>query len=169
MAEGNFGGAMVAHTLRTAAPHLPVKIVTASRGKHVRAEPVSALYEQGKVSHAGVFAELEDQMMLMTTQGYEGGASPDRLDALVWALSELMVDPPNAPRAGALGAPRPHAAVRGAAVERLGVEGSTFSQHRLSEQRDCDAVTSSAITLGVQQSGSCSDAQQPRLVRHPCG
>lgn len=91
VAEQNYGGAMVESTLRTADANLPVKLVNASRGKHVRAEPVAALYEQGKVSHAGVFRDLEDQMGLMTTAGYQGSDSPDRLDALVWALTELMV------------------------------------------------------------------------------
>jgi len=63
--------------------------VTASNGKHVRAEPIAALYEQGRVSHLGAFAALEDQMCLMTHEGYQGGGSPDRLDALVWGLTEL--------------------------------------------------------------------------------
>lgn len=91
VAEANYGGAMVESTIRTADRHAPVKLVNASRGKHVRAEPVAALYEQGKVSHVGVFRDLEDQMGLMTTSGYQGGDSPDRVDALVWALTELMV------------------------------------------------------------------------------
>lgn len=89
IAERNFGGAMVEAVLRTAAKHLPVKMVTASRGKVVRAEPVAALYEQGKVSHCGSFTELEDQMTEMTGAGYVGEGSPDRADALVWALTEL--------------------------------------------------------------------------------
>lgn len=90
VAEKNYGGAMVEAVLRTAAKHLPVKLVTASRGKVVRAEPIAALYEQGKVSHVGRFDALEDQMAGMTGAGYFGpGRSPDRADALVWALSEL--------------------------------------------------------------------------------
>jgi hypothetical protein len=72
-----------------AADALPVKMVTASRGKHVRAEPVALLYEQGKVRHLGAFAELEDQMCAMRPDGYAGDGSPDRLDALVWAVTEL--------------------------------------------------------------------------------
>jgi phage terminase large subunit-like protein len=91
VAEQNYGGAMVESTLRTADANLPVKLVSASRGKHIRAEPVAALYEQGKVSHVGTFGDLEEQMGLMTTGGYQGGDSPDRLDALVWALTELAV------------------------------------------------------------------------------
>ena len=91
VAEINYGGAMVESTIRTADPNVAYKQLTASRGKHVRAEPVAALYEQGKVSHVGVFQDLEEQMGLMTTQGYQGGDSPDRVDALVWALTELMV------------------------------------------------------------------------------
>lgn len=92
VAERNFGGEMVAAVLRTASPDLPVKMVTASRGKVARAEPVAALYEQGKVSHIGGFAQLEDQMCAMTPGGFIGEGSPDRADALVWALTELMGD-----------------------------------------------------------------------------
>jgi phage terminase large subunit-like protein len=62
--------------------------VHASRGKAIRAQPVAALYEQGRVSHCEVFAELEEQL---TTWTPESGTSPDRLDALVWSLTELMV------------------------------------------------------------------------------
>jgi phage terminase large subunit-like protein len=90
VAERNFGGAMVEAVLRTAAKHLPVKLVTASRGKAVRAEPVAALYEQGKVSHVGAFDQLEEQMTEMTSGGFVGEGSPDRADALVWGLTELM-------------------------------------------------------------------------------
>lgn len=93
VAEANYGGAMVQSTIKTADPDAPVKIAHASRGKHIRAEPVAALYEQGKVSHAGRLRDLEDQMGLMTTAGYQGGDSPDRVDALVWALTELMLGP----------------------------------------------------------------------------
>ncbi len=88
IAEANQGGAMVEATLRAVDRSVPVKLVHASRGKITRAEPISALYEQHRVHHAGLFAELEDEM---TT--YEPGSqnSPDRMDALVWALTELMV------------------------------------------------------------------------------
>ena len=72
---------------------LPVKMVTASRGKHVRAEPIALLYEQGKVKHVGAFPELEDQLCAMRPDGYAGAGSPDRLDALVWALTELSGPP----------------------------------------------------------------------------
>lgn len=89
VAEANFGGAMVEAVLRTAARHLPIKMVTASRGKVVRAEPIAALYEQGKVSHCGELSALEDQMCSMTGAGYVGEGSPDRADALVWALTEI--------------------------------------------------------------------------------
>ena len=91
VAEVNYGGAMVQSTIRTADANLRFKAVTATRGKHVRAEPVSALYEQGKVHHVGTFSELEEQMGMFTTAGFQGGASPDRVDALVWALTELML------------------------------------------------------------------------------
>lgn len=89
VAEENYGGAMVQYTIRTVDRKIPYKPVRASRGKHVRAEPVAALYEQGKVRHVGAFPELEDQMCSMTRLGYEGKGSPDRLDALVWAITEL--------------------------------------------------------------------------------
>jgi phage terminase large subunit-like protein len=90
-AERNYGGAMVESVLRSAAPNLPVKLVSATRGKHVRAEPIAALYEQGKVHHLGVFSDMEEQMTMTTTAGFQGGGSPDRMDALVWALYELML------------------------------------------------------------------------------
>jgi len=89
VAERNFGGAMVEHTIRTADPTVSYKSVTASRGKVVRAEPIAALYEQGKVSHIGAFSELEDEMCDFGPDGYIGDGSPDRVDALVWALTEL--------------------------------------------------------------------------------
>lgn len=91
VAERNFGGAMVEATIRTAGANVPVKLVTASRGKVARAEPIAALYEQGKVSHVGGLPELEDQMVLFTPEGYMGEGSPDRADALVWGLSEAML------------------------------------------------------------------------------
>jgi phage terminase large subunit-like protein len=64
--------------------------VTASRGKVVRAEPFSALYEEGKVRHAGRFVELEDELTAFSTYGYTGSGSPNRADALIWALTELF-------------------------------------------------------------------------------
>ncbi|WP_422057720.1 phage terminase large subunit [Sphingomonas sp.] len=91
VAERNFGGAMVAAVIRTADPRASFKEVVATRGKVVRAEPIAALYEQGKVSHVGTFPDLEDQMCNFTAAGYVGEGSPDRADALVWALTELML------------------------------------------------------------------------------
>lgn len=91
VAEVNFGGAMVEHTIKTAAPNAPVKVIHTSRGKHIRAEPIAALYEKDKVKHVGRFTNLEDQMGMFTSTGYLGGDSPDRVDALVWALDELML------------------------------------------------------------------------------
>lgn len=88
--EKNQGGDMCAHTLRSVRPDLPVREVWASRGKHVRAEPIAALYEQGRVHHVGGFAEVENQLTQFTSAGYEGEGSPDRADALIWALSELF-------------------------------------------------------------------------------
>lgn len=100
IAEANQGGAMVASVLRAAEISLPLKLVHASRGKVARAEPVAALYEAGRVSHASTFAALEDQLCgLMAGGTYEGpGNSPDRADALVWALSELMLGRTARPR-----------------------------------------------------------------------
>lgn len=90
IAEQNFGGAMVEHVIRTADKNVPFKKVTASRGKAIRAEPISALYEKGAIFHAGRFSELEDQMSNFSTSGYLGDKSPDRVDAMVWAMTELM-------------------------------------------------------------------------------
>jgi len=96
VAEANNGGEMVASVLRAAQAELPLKLVRASRGKSARAEPVAALYERGRVSHAGIFPALEDQMCGMMAGGeYRGpGRSPDRAEALVWALTELMLGHP---------------------------------------------------------------------------
>lgn len=91
IAERNFGGAMVEHVIRTIDPKVAYKEVTASRGKIARAEPVHALYEQGKVSHVGSFPQMEDQLCMMTPDGYAGEDSPDRADAMVWAVTELML------------------------------------------------------------------------------
>ncbi len=93
VAERNFGGSMVGHVIRSADPLASFKEVSASRGKIVRAEPIAALYEQGRVSHVGEFSEMEDQLCNMTGAGFIGEGSPDRADALVWALSELMLEP----------------------------------------------------------------------------
>lgn len=99
VAEANNGGDMVAGVLTAIDAALPVKLVRASWGKSARAEPVAALYSRGRVSHAGRFPELEDELCgLATGGGYFGpGRSPDRADALVWALTELMLGPPPAP------------------------------------------------------------------------
>ena len=85
-AERNFGGDMVESTLRTVWKSAPLTLVNASRGKMIRAEPVAALYEQGRVHHVGAFPELEDEM---TTWTVDEPWSPNRLDALVWAITEL--------------------------------------------------------------------------------
>jgi len=99
VAETNNGGDMVEATLRMVDPNVPFGAVHASRGKAARAEPVATLYEQGKVRHLGAFPILEDQMCAFTRDaGWTAGASPassspDRVDALVWALSDLLVQP----------------------------------------------------------------------------
>ena len=91
VAEVNQGGEMVRSVLMLGDPGLPVRMVRASRGKWLRAEPVAMLYAQGRVRHAGAFRELEDQMCDFTADGLASGRSPDRLDALVWALHELAL------------------------------------------------------------------------------
>lgn len=93
IAEANQGGEMVRSTLQAADVTMAVALVHASRGKVARAEPVAALYERGRVFHVGAFGSLEDEMCgLVTGGGYEGpGRSPDRADALVWALHALML------------------------------------------------------------------------------
>ncbi len=94
--EINYGGAMVEQVIQASRPRTNFKQVTASRGKVVRAEPFSALYEQGKVRHVGYFRELEDELAAFSTLGYTGQNSPNRADALIWALTELfpgMVNP----------------------------------------------------------------------------
>ncbi|WP_395664571.1 phage terminase large subunit [Methylocella sp.] len=90
VAEGNFGGEMVRATIQAADPDVPVRLVTASRGKAVRAEPISVRYAQGKVRHAGRFAKLEDQLCAFTGAGYGGEGSPDHADAAIWALTHLF-------------------------------------------------------------------------------
>ncbi|WP_407941829.1 DNA-packaging protein [Methylobrevis albus] len=98
VAEVNQGGDMVAAVLREVDGAVPVRAVRASRGKWLRAEPVAALYAQGRVRHAGLFRELEDEMADFGIDGLSGGRSPDRLDALVWALGTLMLGPERQPR-----------------------------------------------------------------------
>lgn len=100
IAEANQGGAMVESVLRAASIDLPVRLVHASRGKVARAEPVVALYEAGRVRHVGAFPALEDEMTGLSAGGeYRGpGRSPDRADALVWALTELMLGTQGRPR-----------------------------------------------------------------------
>jgi phage terminase large subunit-like protein len=95
IAEENFGGEMVRFVIRAADPNLAVHMISASRGKVLRAEPVSALYEQGVVHHVGRFAVLEDQLCAFTTAGYRGEGSPDHADALVFAITELMLKADN--------------------------------------------------------------------------
>ena len=88
--EGNFGGAMVEFVVKTADPLISYKSVTASRGKVVRAEPISALHETGKIKLVGRFDDLEDELLSCTTTGYAGARSPNRLDWFVWAVTELF-------------------------------------------------------------------------------
>lgn len=90
--EINQGGDMVESVVRQIDPLVALRKVQATRGKHLRAEPVAALYEQGRVAHVPGLGKLEDQMCLMTRAGYHGKGSPDRLDALVWALTDLILD-----------------------------------------------------------------------------
>ena len=92
VAEVNFGGAMVEHVIKTSRYNTPYKSITASRGKVVRAEPIAALAEKGKIRHAGHFPELEDELISFTTAGYTGDESPNRADAYVWGFTELFGD-----------------------------------------------------------------------------
>jgi len=99
VAEVNMGGEMVRAVLQQIDRNVPVKQVHATRAKHVRAEPVATMYEQGRVKHVGAgFAALEDEMCDFGIGGLSGGASPDRLDALVWAVTELTKPPRPLPR-----------------------------------------------------------------------
>jgi phage terminase large subunit-like protein len=88
VAEANNGGDLVASVLRAVNPNVPVRLVRASRGKRARAEPVSALYEQGRIIHADTFPELEDELCVWTPDTVE---SPDRMDAMVWGLTDLLL------------------------------------------------------------------------------
>ena len=83
---------MVRSTIQAVDANVPVKLVTASRGKHVRAEPISALWEDNRVDLAGRFIELEDQLCQFASDGYKGDRSPDRADAAIWALTDLMLE-----------------------------------------------------------------------------
>ena len=89
--EVNQGGDMIEQILRQEDPNVPFRAVRATKGKGLRAEPVAALYEQGRVKHLPGLGVLEDQMALMTVRGFQGQGSPDRVDALVWALHELVL------------------------------------------------------------------------------
>lgn len=93
VAEVNQGGKLVDEVLRQVDPLVSLKTVHASHGKAARAEPVAALYEQGRVRHVAGLDRLEEQMMQMTRSGFQGKGSPDRVDALVWAVFELMIEP----------------------------------------------------------------------------
>ncbi len=93
VAEVNQGGDLVETLVRTIDPVIPYRGVRASKGKAARAEPVAALYEQGRIGHLRGLADLEDQMCRMTARGYQGKGSPDRVDALVWAVHDLILEP----------------------------------------------------------------------------
>ncbi|WP_299818558.1 terminase family protein [uncultured Jannaschia sp.] len=93
VAEGNQGGDMIEAVLRQVAPTVSYRKVTARQAKGARAEPIAALYEQGRIRHLRDLGTLEDQMCRMAVGGYRGSGSPDRVDALVWALWAVMLDP----------------------------------------------------------------------------
>jgi phage terminase large subunit-like protein len=99
VAEINNGGEMVTQVLRQSDPNLPVRTVTATRGKYLRAEPIGAAYERGAVFHCGVFAKLEDQLCTLAADfdARASGFSPDRADALVWAIADLLSPAPARP------------------------------------------------------------------------
>ena len=100
VAEINNGGEMVTQVLRQSDPNLPVRQVTATRGKFLRAEPIATAYERGIVFHRGIFAKLEDQLCTLTADfdSRASGYSPDRADALVWAIADLIGPAPNQAR-----------------------------------------------------------------------
>lgn len=120
VAEKNQGGEMVSSILRTVDRSVPVKLVHASRGKAVRAEPISALYEQGRVHHVGRFDLLEDQMCLFSVDQVRGGSmgSPDRVDALVWGMTEVFDKITARPRKESSGAHAEQKAVKLRAVHK---------------------------------------------------
>lgn len=95
VAESNFGGAMVENTIRSVpgGRDVPIKLIHASRGKHIRAQPIASLYEQHKVHHLGQFSVLEDELCFFTHDGYMGVGSPNRADAAIWAFTELLISP----------------------------------------------------------------------------
>ena len=92
IAEKNFGGDMVESVIRNVDPNVPVRLVHASKGKTVRAEPICMLYQQGRIKHVGHLPDLEEQLTAFTPTGYAREGSPDRGDAAVWALSELLLN-----------------------------------------------------------------------------
>lgn len=92
VAEQNQGGAMVEHTIRSLDADVPIKLVHATRGKHVRAEPILAMFEQGKAHTMAGMDELESQLAAFTPEGYESDGSPDSADAFIWASTELTQD-----------------------------------------------------------------------------
>lgn len=102
LAEVNQGGEMVASVIRAIDGNVPVLAVHANRGKYLRAEPVAALYEQGRVHHAGALPELEDEMCDFTHEGLSTRRSPDRLDACVWAINQLLMHQAGRPRIRAI-------------------------------------------------------------------
>ncbi len=97
VAETNQGGDLVVAILRQIDEAVAVRTVRATRGKWLRAEPVAALYAEGRIAHVGVHAALEEQMLAFGADGLARGRSPDRVDALVWAITDLMIDRPAAP------------------------------------------------------------------------
>jgi predicted phage terminase large subunit-like protein len=108
--EVNFGGAMVKHVIHTARARTPFRMVTATRGKTVRAEPISSLCETGKIRFAGNFPLLEDELYGFTTHGFTGSHSPNRADAMIWAFSDLFPDilkPPEKPKQQEVSIPAP--------------------------------------------------------------
>ena len=138
VAEDNFGGEMVRFVIRAADANARVHTVAASRGKVLRAEPVSALYEQGLVHHVGRFAVLEDQLCAFTTAGYRGEGSPDHADALVFAITDLLLNEPAAiiefyrVRAGGRSAPAETAPLTEDMLIRLRVPEGVSGAHGLS-------------------------------------
>jgi phage terminase large subunit-like protein len=98
VAEKNQGGDMIASVLRAVDANLPVRLVPATRSKAARAEPIALRFETGRAKLAGSFPELEDQLCALTWAGFQGAGSPDRADAMVWAMTELFERERGVPR-----------------------------------------------------------------------
>ena len=134
VAEKNQGGNLIESNLRAVDANLPVKLVHAGPSKATRAEPIALRFETGRARLAGHFPELEDQLCALTWSGYQGPGSPDRADAMVWAMTELFKKERAAPRIRLLCIPPKACSGRGTA--RSAVEGRPVTCHSAHQLRD---------------------------------